>query len=424
MTDQMIRTAASAEIHPLPLAREQECPFAPSPEMKSLQARSPVTRVACPTGITAWMITGYADVREVLGDPARFSSQPGQISHVFQGSDPESPAAPGEFPRMDGADFMRMRRAVSPGMSRAKHMAEFRPTAQRIVDKWIDELAKTPGPVDFYADVAVPVIGRIATAFFEVPDDDGFLRNTTLVMLDPDSTQDDVIIAGLPLFEYMLDLVKTRRDQPGQDAVSRIIAQGDRDERPTTDDELAVSFASLFVGSFDTTAGIASHALLTLLQHPDQLARLRADPELTGNAVEELLRFMANGVTGLLRRAAQDTEIAGQPVAAGDYVLAVVQTANRDEAFLPDADLLDVGREPTAHLAFGHGPHACIGQQFARLQMNVLFETLVRRIPTLRLAVPFEHLEFKDRRTIVPGPKTLPITWDTVLPARSGLPTG
>src|SRR5882757_10945821 len=111
MTDQMIRAAASEEIHPLPLARERECPFGPPPEMKNLQARSAVTRVICPTGITAWMVTGYADVREVLGDPVRFSSQPGQISHVFQGSDPESPAAPGEFPRMDGAEFMRLRRA-------------------------------------------------------------------------------------------------------------------------------------------------------------------------------------------------------------------------------------------------------------------------------------------------------------------------
>jgi cytochrome P450 len=417
MLDQKTLTAASEEIHPLPLPNERECPFGLSPEIKNLQAKSPVTQVVCPTGITAWMVTGYADVREVLGDPGRFSSQPGQISHVFPGSDPESSAVEGEFPRMDGAEFMRLRRAVSPGMSRAKHMAEFRPTAQRIVDQWIDDLAKTPGPVDFYADVAVPVIGKIATAFFEVPDDDnGFLRNTTLVMLSPDSTADDVVIAGLPLFEYMLDMVKTRRDQPGEDAVSRIIAQGERADRPTTDAELAVTFASLFVGSFDTTAGIASHTLLTLLQHPDQLARLHADPELTGNAVEELLRFMANGVTGLLRRAVHDTEIAGQSVAAGDYVLAVVQTANRDEAFLPDADQLDVTREPTAHLAFGHGPHACIGQQFARLQMNVLFQTLLRRIPTLRLAVPFEQLQFKDR-TIVPGPKTLPITWDAVLPA-------
>jgi cytochrome P450 len=323
---------------------------------------------------------------------------------------------------MDGAEFMRLRRAVSPGMSRAKHMAEFRPTAQRIVDTWLDGLAKATGPVDFYADVTVPVIGRIATAFFDVPDDDNaFLRATTLVMLDPDSTEDDVVIAGLPLFEYMQALVRSRRERPGADPVSRIIAQGDRDERPTTDDELAVSFASLFVGSFDTTAGIASHAMLTLLQHPDQLARLRADPGLTAGGVEELLRFMANGVTGLLRRAAQDTEIAGRPIAAGDYVLAVVQTANRDEAFLPDADRLDVTREPTAHLAFGYGPHACIGQQFARLQMTVIFEALLRRIPTLRLAVPFEELEFKER-TIVPGPKSLPVTWDEVLPAAPAMP--
>jgi cytochrome P450 len=152
-----------------------------------------------------------------------------------------------------------------------------------------------------------------------------------------------------------------------------------------------------------------------LLEHPDQWARLRAEPDLAATAAEELVRYLGVG-TGLLREVTEDTEIGGQRLAKGDYVVVAIQSANRDTALYPDPDRLDVSRKPLAHLGFGHGPHQCVGQQLARLELTTVFRTLPARIPSLRLAVPLDGVEFKSD-SVVRGPISLPVTWDTVLPA-------
>src|SRR5262249_13374490 len=136
--------------------------------------------------------------------------------------------------------------------------------------------------------------------------------------------------------------------------------------------------------------------------------------QLAGTAAEDLVRHLAGGV-GVLRQAIRDTNIGGQPIAAGDFVVVAVQPANRDPDLYPDADRLDVARKPGAHLGFGHGPHQCPGQQLARLELSTVLGTLARRIPSLRLAVPLKEIEFKTD-SVVRGPAALPVTWDEVLP--------
>ncbi|MFD3584518.1 cytochrome P450 [Streptomyces sp. NPDC058683] len=396
----------------------QQCPFALTSEMARLPAESPVTEVACPTGINAWLITRYADVREVFADSARFSSQPGSIAHLVYGLDPDAPIVEGDFPRMDGAEHLRLRRAIAPELS-PRQVEELRPTVQRIVDGLIDELAAAPGSADFCTQLITPVTTQVIAGLLDVPyADRGLFQKTATTLFDTTTSRDDVIEVGLPLFEYLLKLVQDRRQNPGADFLSRIITRGERAERPFTDTELVMTSAALLVGGFASTDTIATCGLLALFQQPAQLDRLRAEPERAGNAVEELIRFGTSSLPGsVLRRVTEDTHIAGLPVSAGDYVVAVVQTANRDEALVSDPDLLDVGRKPVPHLGFGHGPHQCVGQQLARLQLKVVFETLLRRIPTVRLAVPFEQIVYKEH-SVVPGPAALPITWDAVLPAR------
>ncbi len=134
--------------------------------------------------------------------------------------------------------------------------------------------------------------------------------------------------------------------------------------------------------------------------------------------MEELVRFFG-GSTGIMRQSTQDTRIGDQAIGAGDYVVVAIQAADRDPAVFADPDRLDVGRPASAHLGFGHGPHQCIGQQLARLQMAVVFGALIERVPTMRLAVPLDRVEFKTG-TAVYGPAAVPVTWSEVLPMRAG----
>jgi cytochrome P450 len=265
-----------------------------------------VVKVACPTGIDAWLVTRYADVREVLGDPERFSlaNQP-----------PDAESAP------------------STGC-------------------WMF-LSRTG-----------TLFGNVATALFDA---------TTEV--------DDVI---------------------------SVIAAKARKGDPFTELELTKIAAGLLVAGFDTTASIITYEILALLNNPEQFA-LRDDPALASNAAEEILRLLSNGA-GLMRVATVDTEIAGTAVKAGDFVVAAVQAANHDPDQFAEPDQLAVTRPRGAHLGFGYGPHQCPGQHIARLELATVLATLPRRIPSLRLAIPFDEIEFK-KETGVFGPVKLPVTW-------------
>jgi cytochrome P450 len=167
----------------------------------------------------------------------------------------------------------------------------------------------------------------------------------------------------------------------------------------------------LFAGH-ETTANMIALGTLTLLQHPGQLAALREtdDPNLIAGAVEEMLRYLTVTHGGLRRVALADIKIAGQVIRAGEGVIVVNETANRDSAVFPDPDRLDVRRDARRHVTFGHGVHQCVGQALARMELQVVYPTLLRRIPTLRLATELEQIPFKHDGFIY-GVYELPVTW-------------
>ncbi|MCF1592352.1 cytochrome P450 [Streptomyces muensis] len=374
-----------------------------------------MVRVTSPTGIEAWLVTRYSDVREVLGDPDRFSNRSGQVGHVLANTPPDAPVPAGWFARMDGAEHLRFRRLLGPELS-VKRMERLRPAVQLLVDERIDALAETAPPVDLYQGFAVPLTSSIIAELLGVPAADRpVFQKAAATLFDRNSDVEETEAAMAPLFSYVGSLVEQRRHKPGDDLISRLITRGTGGEQPFSDTELAVSAAGLLIAGFDTTASMISYGMLALLHHSDQLALLRADPSLIPGAVEELVRYLGVG-TGLMREATRDTEIAGQRIAAGDFVIAAAQAANHDVQHLPDADRLDVTRASSQHIGFGYGPHQCVGQQLARVELKVVLETLQRRIPTLRLAVPFEQIEFKTDAAVT-GPAALPVAWDSVLPA-------
>lgn len=407
---------STRELPEFPMPDVREAPFGPPHEYARLRAEAPVTEVACPTGITAWLVTRYADAREVLGDSKRFLTRPGQAAHVLSYQGPDLPVEDGQFGRMDGADHLRFRRHLAPEVSTLRHINSLRPRMRQFVDDRIDAMAELTPPADLYAEFAKPVTTQAIAELFDVPEADRPLfQRATAAVFDVTTTTDSLEEALRPLYEYLYMLVATRRAAPGDDALSRMIVSSERTDHPFTDAELIMMAGSLLVAGSDTTAVTITYGALALLEHPGQMDLLRADPSLADRAAEEVVRYLAAGA-GLLREVAYDTELGGHTMRAGDFVIVAVQSANRDSGLCPEPDRFDIGRHTPAHLGFGHGPHHCVGRQLARLELATALAVLPRRIPSLRLAVPLEEVRFKPSNTPV-GPAGLPVTWDEVLPA-------
>jgi cytochrome P450 len=175
--------------------------------------------------------------------------------------------------------------------------------------------------------------------------------------------------------------------------------------------ELVSIGITLLIAGHETTANMIGLSTLALLRAPDQLEALRNDPELAPTAVEELLRYLTVIQFGLFRHVLEDIPLGDETIKAGEYLVAALSSGNRDERAFPDPDQLDLSRKASTHLAFGFGPHQCLGQQLARVELQEVYTRLYARIPTLRLAVPFEEIKFKDN-TLVYGVIALPVTWD------------
>jgi cytochrome P450 len=412
----MTQTTDTAPLPPLPMPREWEAPFDPPAEYAQLRAERPILRVTCPTGLAAWLVSRYADVREVLGDARRFSARPGQIAHVLRSFDPEQPVGEGDFSRMDGPEHLRIRRHFAPQVSSVKRMAELRPLVQQIVDEQVDALATMAPPVDLHTGFSQRVTTAVIAELIGVPlAERELFQRAAVAIFDVGSGSDDVARATDPLFGYLYQLITTRRAAPdGDDVLSRLIVRSSQTERPLTDLELVAMNSALLVAGFDSTATLLTHGLLALMEHPEQWERLCRDPGLAPTAGEELVRYLGVGV-GLLRQATEDTELAGQRIAAGDYVVVAIQSANRDPELYPDADTFDVGRRSGPHVGFGHGAHQCVGQQIARLELTTALQTLAQRVPSLRLAAPLAEVEFRTE-SVVRGPATLRVGWDEILP--------
>jgi cytochrome P450 len=390
----------------LPLPREWELPFDPPPTLSPAASR--LVRVACPTGLTAWLVSDYAGVREVLGDGRRFSARPGQASHMLSAFDPDS--EPDSFTRMDGPGHVRIRRNFAPQVSHARRLTELRPLISDIAERAITRMLAAPEPFPFHSAFSTALTTEVIAELIGVPPEEHHLLRDAAQALFTTSTTPAGLQAALePLFAYLYQVVATRRAAPGEDVLSRMIVLSGESERPLTDAELVEMNAALLIAGFDTTASMITFGLVALLNTPGEWEKLVADPALAVPATEELVRYLGVG-TGLLRRATEDTSIGGQDIRAGDYVVVSVQSGNRDRALYPDADVLDIARRPGPHLGFGHGAHACVGQQVARMELNTVLAALATRVPTLRLAVPVADIQWK-RDSVVRGPVELPVAW-------------
>jgi cytochrome P450 len=381
----------------------------PHPALAALRESGPVHRVDMSMGLPVWMVTRYDDVLAALSDP-RLSNDPHHASALTE-------VLRGDFlsRSMIGADppeHTRLRRLVSKAFT-ARRVEGLRPRVQEITDALLDRI--TPrGSAELVGEFALPLPVTVIGELLGVPEAErDRFRSWTDEMLDrpfdPGSDMARVTAARERMHGYLADLVATKRAHPADDLLTDLVEATDEGERLDAQELLAMTFLLLIAG-YVTTVSLIGNGTLALLRHPDQLARLRADPSLVPQAVEELLRFDGPVNPGLTRYALEDLEIGGVPIPRGDMVLLAIAAADRDPDRFPAPDRLDVGSADPGHLAFGHGVHYCLGAPLARLEGQVAFTALLTRLPELALAVPSEDLRWTGGG-VLRGLRELPVTF-------------
>ena len=312
---------------------------------------------------------------------------------------------------MDPPEHTRYRRLLT-GQFTVRRMNALTPRIEQIVADHLDAMGKMARPVDLVQAFALPVPSLVICELLGVPYADRELfqrRSRALLSMTTDGPT--LVRVRNELEQYMLGLVQAKRLQPADDLLSGLIAREDDPEGALSDEELVSIGNLLLIAGHETTANMLALGTLALLEHPAQLAALRADPSLIDQAVEELLRYLTIVQFGLVRTATEDVEVDGQCIRAGEPIVASLASANRDPQHFPEPDVLDLSRQYSPHLAFGHGVHQCLGQQLARVEMKVGFTALLERFPSLRLAVPLEQVRMRDD-TFIYGVHELPVTWD------------
>ena len=383
-----------------------------------MREHDPVVRQPGVDGETPiWFVTRYDDVAAVLLDDERFVRDP--RSALSPEALEERNAAfalaleaiENHMLNRDGDDHRRLRRLVTKAFT-PKRVEQLRPRIQAVADELLDAV-EPRGAMDLSADYAFPLPITVIAELLGVPadDQDRFKEWSDAIIspaLDPEDMERFFEQMG-EFVGYLTDFFAQRRAAPTDDLVSALLAARDESDA-LTEQELFGTVVLLIVAGHETTVGLIGNAVLNLLEHPDQLALLRADPTLIPRAVEEVLRFEGPVERSLNRWAATDVNLGGQSIRKGDLVIPILAAAGRDPGRFPEPDRLDVTREDTRHLAFGRGSHYCLGAPLARLEAEVALETLFRRLPELRLAVPREQLEWRPtpgfRRVVA-----LPVAW-------------
>ncbi|MFE4976730.1 cytochrome P450 [Kitasatospora sp. NPDC056651] len=394
---------------PLPARHSVGCPFGPPPAYTEAAATAPLTRADVPGGEPCWLATGYAEVRTVLSD-RRFSADPRHPSFpVLIAGSRERIAENPSFLRLDDPEHARLRRMVT-GDFLVKRVEAMRPDIQRIVDEALDAMTGDRAEADLVADFALPVPSLVICLLLGVPyEDREFFQRVSRTLLNNTNTLERLLEAQEELLGYLRALAARKRERPEDDILSRLATRDDLTAR-----EVASTGLLLLIAGHETTANMIALSTALLLDRPEQIARL-ADPAAVPGAVEELLRLLTIVHTGVPRVALEDVELGGTTVRAGEGVIAMLSTANRDEEVFGGADRssvdeLDLDRDARRHMAFGFGVHQCLGQPLARAELQIALTTLFRRLPGLRLTVPRDELAFRTDSFIY-GMRSLPVTW-------------
>lgn len=395
-----------------PMERSPQCPFAPPPQVMELAAEAPLSRVRIWDGSTPWLITGYAQARELFADSrVSVDDRKSGFPHWNEGMRASVDKRPRSVFTADAEEHTFYRRMLSRPFT-FKRVEALRPAIQKITDDHIDAILASPNPAELVSALALPVPSLVICEMLGVPyEDHGFFQEHANVGLARYATAEENMKGVMSLAKYLGNLVEAKMASPAEDAVSDLAERVRAGEISVK--EAAQLASGLLLAGHETTANMIGLGALALLENPDQAAVLRDsdDPAVVANAVEELLRYLSIIHTGQRRVATEDIEIGGETIRAGEGIIIDLAPANWDAAKFPHPDRLELERpEANDNLAFGYGRHQCVGQQLARAELQIVFATLLRRIPTLKLAVPAGEIPFKNDK-LAYGVYELPVTW-------------
>ncbi|MCT2589156.1 cytochrome P450 [Streptomyces sp. N2-109] len=395
----------SAEFFPFP-----EEPLGRVPQSCTWRREAdPLGQVTLPSGDEVRLAVRFLDVEAVLTDP-RFSrdlSKPG-CPRLQSGADMSDDRD--TLINMDPPRHSRVRKLLSRAFT-VRNIEKLRPRVREIVQELVDGMLASPRPVDLMAALAEPLPMRVIAGILGVADSDlDKFRHWSYVAMSitPDMAQERVE-GREEFFAYLLALIERHGREPGTDLLDTMIEASEDGDR-LSGAELCDTARSLLLAGHETTMTSIGRGVFTLLRHPEQYAELVADPRLVPAAVEETLRYDFPADVGFLRVATEDVELPSGTVRRGEGVMPLISSAHADSKQFTDPEVFDIHRTDNAHIAFGKGPHYCIGGHLARVQLQEAYDVLVRTFPNLRLAVPAEEIVWKpDMMTHAIA--ELPLTW-------------
>ncbi len=371
-----------------------------------LRAEQPLARVRMRYGDPAWLITGYHNARAVWGDP-RMRRDTG---HDEPRMTPQIRFT--NLMSTDPPEHSRLRRLVAKAFTAAR-VEQLRARTQSVADELVDAMVRAGPPADLVSDFAVPLPATVMCELLGVPvaDRQRFHRWVEVVVSATSLSEGKIREYNARLGRYIAALIRQRRAEPSDtDLLGALVQARDSDDRLSEQELVNLVVLLLGVG-FETTSTEIPNFVYVLLTEVGGWNQLRAQPELSPVAVEELTRYVPIiSYATFPRYAVEDVSLDGGVIRAGEAVLVHQAAANRDERVFADPDRLDFTRSPNPHLSFGHGPHHCLGAPLARMELQVGLATLLRRLPELRLATVEEEIPWK-RGLSVRGPSALPVTW-------------
>jgi cytochrome P450 len=385
-----------------------------APMLRDLRDVGPIVRVVTPTGDPAWLVVAYDEARTAFADRRLgyfVHHEPDKASTVSDAAVHSAPMGGDAFDR----DMARLRKLLVPGFT-PKRLRLLTEWIQQLTDACLDEMqtahdASPDHPVNFHEHVGWRLPVLVISAMLGVPDED---RDHVMHLSDRMGAingGEDARAAAADLREYMRGLIGYKREHPADDVISDMIAAQEADPSFFEDRPIEFYAAALPFPGHETTVARLDFGVLYLLSQPKRKEWLMADPEnRIDSTVEEILRMTSAHNLGLLRWALEDVELGGVIVKRGELVIISESAANRDPAVFPNPDDFDGERDDAPHLAFGHGPHVCLGQSLARTELRTVFPSLFRRFPEIRLVGADSHFQIRGDRT-GGGVDDVPVTW-------------
>lgn len=381
--------------------------------LSHLRQHDPVSWVEAPDYAPFWAITKHADIMEIERANDVFTNSPRPVLVTKEGDEQQAAVGIKTLIHMDDPQH-RDFRAIGANWFRPKAMRGLKDRADELANQFVDKMAAAGPECDFVQEVAVNYPLYMIMTLLGVPESDfaSMLRWTQELFGSDDeelqrgTTMEERALALLEMFQYFTELTAARRATPTDDLGSTI-ANATIDGEPLSDIETVSYYAILAAAGHDTSSASISGGMHALLQHPDQLARLQANPGLMPLAVEEMIRW-TTPVKEFMRTAQQDYDVRGVRISSGESVLLSYVSGNRDDDVFVDPFRFDVARDPNKHIAFGYGVHFCLGAALARLEVNSFFSALLPRLKSVELTGPAQHMA----TTFVGGLKHLPIRYE------------